>query len=231
MWFSQDILNKIGQGSSENIEQALNEIKSQINQLPHVQKISEIRKKYHLKSYREVFGKFRLWPNFAFTYHQGGRNELQANIGIRQDGIRLGYSFYLDISMFSDTFKIDSFLNATITSLHNCESATYKVWESLSPVYTEVWMSRECCLRGFFKFERFCAFLEKSSSFVFFGSFLALEENAGVPSILDHSKSLQFIDKFFELTLPFFDEAHSISYIAQKNDPFQYYHADGWHRP
>lgn len=141
MWFSSDLFQKM---SNDCCHEVSDQILDVINSKPNVQKIAEIRRRFIHRGATQVFASWRVSDtgHHAYTYNKGARSELQANIGIWDEGIRLGYGFDPTGAMFGEPEKDYKFLNTTITLLQDCNSATNKIWKTLSPIYAEQWVAK-----------------------------------------------------------------------------------------
>ena len=209
-WFTDDLFQKFAEHLAQEATIDLSDILSSINSRRYVQKIAKIRRQFVIRGATEVFANWRI-PNdksHAYTFNKGARSEIQANIGIWNNGIRLGYGFEPTSAKFGKPDKIYQFLNITMNLLQDANSVTSKTWKELSPLYAEKYLKTHNWQTTVkLQFNELVDWLKtEKASWLFFGCFIGIEPNEKAPSILDEVKALDFIDKFFESTLDFYEE-------------------------
>jgi hypothetical protein len=201
-WFTENLLQNIID------HEIFNDILSSINSLHHVQRIAEIRRLFVIHGTTEVFAKWRFSENHAYTYNKGARSELQANIGIWPNGIRLGYGFEPTSAMFGQPDNIYRFKKITMDLLQDANSVTSRTWKKLSPLYAERNLrTNEFVSKDKLQFNELHEWLNtENATWLFGGCFIGIEPAGKTPSILNRENSLHFIDVFFGATLDFYKE-------------------------
>jgi hypothetical protein len=206
-WFTEGLLQKLDNTHSQEISSGLDNILSSINSKHYVQKIGEIRRQFVPRGANKVFEYWRIQDDHSYTFNKGARSELQANIGIWPDGIRLGYGFEPTSAMFGNPDNICRFLNITKELLQNANSVTSRTWEKLSPLYAESCLNTTDLKQEVIQFDELYDWLNtENATWLFWGCFVGIKPDGKTPSILDHKNSLDFIDNFFETTLEFYEE-------------------------
>lgn len=210
-WFTNEMFQKFANHRGHKVsEDELNSILVPINARPHVEQIAETRRQFVRQGATEVFTKWRFHKNgkHVYTYNKGGRSELQANIGIFPEGIRLGYGFNLSGAAFGDRYKASKFLEITVELLKDLSSSTYRIWKSLSPVYAEVLVQKTKFWDPTdIEFQDLPKWLSTEDAlWLFFGRFVGIETGINTPSILEQKSTLDYIDEFFASTLSFYEE-------------------------
>lgn len=210
IWFTNDLLQKFADHRSQEVSRDLTYILSSINSRHYVQKIAEIRRQFVKRGATEVFAKWRISKDedHVYTYNKGARSEIQANIGIWNNGIRLGYGFEPTSAMFGQPDNINRFLYITMDLLQNANSVTSKTWKERSPLYVEKYLrTNDWQTTVKLQFNELYDWLKtENATWLFLGCFIGIEPDGKTPSILDQKNSLDFIDKYFESTLDFYEE-------------------------
>jgi hypothetical protein len=74
-----------------------------LNQLPCLKDLQEVRRKWKSRtSESAAFGNFGLDPKHWYTFHHGGRNEAQFNLGLWPNYFRVGLGFEFTIKKGGD---------------------------------------------------------------------------------------------------------------------------------
>ena len=128
----------------EQISWTLNELAGDYE----IGNLQELRKKLKGLSRRpgtDIFNKKTISPDNDWAFHFGGRTELQYNIGIEKEGLRVGVAFSLEPSfslpdvsiLFPKILKFNRYLKKNVEKFNN-----YKMWHwgtsgrsSISNVY------------------------------------------------------------------------------------------------
>src|SRR3972149_2316133 len=138
MWFTNDLFQA---NNFNDFSDDLNYILCLINSQHYVKKIAETRRRFFPKGTTKIFEKWRIDERkdekYAYTFNRGARSELQANIGIWETGVRLGYGFDFTRGAFGDPEKANKFLSSVMSLLQDHNSVTSKTWKTLCPLYVE----------------------------------------------------------------------------------------------
>jgi hypothetical protein len=78
-----------------------------LNQLPCLHDLQKARRRWKSRTVEaDAFGNFATDPEHWYTFHHGGRNEAQFNIGLCPDYLRIGLGFEFSLKKGGDPTKV-----------------------------------------------------------------------------------------------------------------------------
>ena len=91
-----------------NFAPFIKELRQFLNQLPCLYDIQQIRKKWKARTGTEdAFNKFLVQPKHWYAFNNGGRNEMQFNVGLYVTHFRIGMGFEFSIKKGGDTALVN----------------------------------------------------------------------------------------------------------------------------
>ncbi|WP_139282228.1 hypothetical protein [Thiothrix caldifontis] len=213
MWFSNEFFTLLNNASKTQddtdwLNQTLNSIKDKINSCENIQKLPEIRRKYVKRGSRRALGSWVFDGNSHYYIHTvGTRSELQPNIGVWADNrIRVGYGFELTKAYFGNPEKCHKFMESAVKVLSNRQANINSHWENCSNIYVESYSKEDNYSENHIESSSMIDFLTsfEKPEWLFFGHVINVNETESIPSILDETSSLKFIDTFFGETSDFY---------------------------
>lgn len=79
------------------------ELHAYLNQIPCLRDLQHVRRKWKSRTVEtEAFGNLGLYPKHWYTFHHGGRNEAQFNVGLWPNYFRVGLGFEFTLKKGGD---------------------------------------------------------------------------------------------------------------------------------